>query len=106
IFEELTRDAVSAQLDAVWDATSRVTLDGSYRLERGYGAYLGSADVSARYRLNARVALVVDGTAFQHIEQFRLGDGIVLGGGGSVDVRVTPFANLSGGAHVYRQTWD
>lgn len=106
IFDELARDAVSAQVDAVWNATSRITLDGSYRLERGYGAYLGSADLSARYQWNERVGFSLDGTAFQQIEQFRLGDGVVLGGGGSIDVHVTSFADLSGGAHVYRQTWD
>ena len=106
IFDELARDAVSVQVDAAWNATSRVTLDGSYRMERGYGAYLGSADFSARYRWNERVGFSVDGTAFQQIEQFRLGDGVVFGGGGSVDVHVTSFVNLSGGAHVYRQTWD
>ncbi|HEU5210756.1 MAG TPA: hypothetical protein VFU06_15280 [Longimicrobiales bacterium] len=106
IFEKLPQDAVSVELDAVWTATPSVVLDARYRLERGFGAYLGSADLVARYRLNERVNFTVDGSAFQQIEQFRLGDGVVLGGGGSLDVQVTPFANLSGGAHVYRQTWD
>lgn len=106
IFDELARDAVTVELDAAWNATPRMVLDARYRLERGFGAYLGSADLVARYRVSDRVAFTVDGTAFQQIEQFRLGDGVVLGGGGSLDVQVSQFANLSGGAHVYRQTWD
>jgi len=106
IFDELPRDAVTVELDATWRATPALVLDARYRLERGFGAYLGSADLSAHYQLGERFSFSVDGTAFQQIEEFRLGDGVVLGGGGSLDVQVTPFASLSGGAHVYRQTWD
>ncbi|HSK18196.1 MAG TPA: hypothetical protein VK912_03600 [Longimicrobiales bacterium] len=106
IFDPLPDDAVSVTAAAAWTASPRVMLDASYRMERGFGAYLGSGDVGARFRVHERVALSADVTAFQQIEEFRLGDGVVLGGGGSVDVDVTSFAQLSGGAHVYRQTWD
>jgi hypothetical protein len=106
IFDPLPNDAVSLTASAAWTASTRLTVDGSYRMERGFGAYLGSADLAARFRANERVAVTLDATAFQQIEEFRLGSGVVFGGGGSVDVDVTSFARLSGGAHVYRQTWD
>jgi hypothetical protein len=106
IFSPLPDDAVSVRAAAAWTASPRLNMDASYRLERGFGAYLGSGDVSARVRVHERVGVTLDVTAFQQIEEFRIGDGVVLGGGGSVDVDVTSFAALSGGAHVYRQTWD
>jgi hypothetical protein len=106
ILEPLTDDAVSVSAAAAWTASPRITIDGSYRMERGFGAYLGSGDVSARIRAHERIALTLDVSAFQQIEQFRLGDGVVLGGGGSVDFDVTRTVRLSSGAHIYRQTWD
>src|SRR5690606_37552604 len=106
IFEPLPAAAGSVTAGAAWTATDRLSLDASYRMERGFGAYLGSGDVSARFRAHERVALTLDATAFQQIEEFRLGDGVVLGGGGSVDINVTSFAALSSGVHIYRQTWD
>jgi hypothetical protein len=106
IFDPLPDDAVSVTAAAVWTASARVTLDASYRMERGFGAYLGSGDVSARYQMHPRVGLSADLTAFQQIEEFRLGNGVVLGGGGSIDVDLTSFIRLSSGAHVYRQTWE
>jgi hypothetical protein len=105
IFEPLPDDAVSVAAGAAWTASQRLTFDTSWRLERGFGAYLGSGDVVARLRAHERVAVTLDATAFQQIEEFRLGDGVVLGGGGAVDVQVTQRAALSGGAHVYRQAW-
>ena len=106
VFDPLPDDAVSVTAAAVWTAAPRLTLDASYRMERGFGAYLGSGDLAARWRAHERVAVTIDVTAFQQIEEFRLGDGAVIGGGASVDVDIASFAALSGGAHVYRQTWQ
>ncbi|MBR9988647.1 MAG: hypothetical protein KFH98_02770 [Gemmatimonadetes bacterium] len=106
IFEPLADDAVSVTAAASWTSSPRLTVDGSYRMERGFGAYLGSGDVAARYRVHERATVTLDVSAFQQIEQFRLGDGVVLGGGGSADVDITSSARLSAGAHIYRQTWD
>ncbi len=106
IGRRLPDDAVFATLLASWTASPALRLDGSARVERGFGAYLGSGDVSARWSVHERVAVTVDASAFQQIEEFRLGDGVVLGGGAAVDLDVTTYARLSGGAHVYRQSWD
>jgi hypothetical protein len=106
IFDPLPDDAVSVSTAAAWTASPRLTIDGSFRMERGFGAYLGSGDVAARLRAHERVAVTLDATAFQQIEEFRLGSGVVLGAGGSVDVDVTSFVRISGGAHLYRQTWE
>jgi hypothetical protein len=75
-------------------------------MERGFGAYLGWGVLAAHWRVLERAAVTIEVTAFQQIEEFRGGDGTVVGGGASVDVDVTSYAALSGGAHVYRQTWQ
>ena len=106
IFNPLPDDAVSVTAGASWTASDQLLFDATYRLERGFGAYLGSGDVTARWDMHDRVALSLDLSAFQQIEEFRLGNGVVLGGGGSVDLDVTSAATLSSGVHVYRQTWD
>ncbi|HEX6308054.1 MAG TPA: hypothetical protein VFZ69_07695 [Longimicrobiales bacterium] len=106
IFDPLPDDAVSVTASAAWTASPRLSFDTGWRLERGFGAYLGSGDLAARVRAHERVRITLDATAFQQIEEFRLGDGVVLGGGAGLDVDVASFATLSAGAHVYRQTWD
>ena len=106
IFDPLPNDAVFGTLTGTWTASPDLSLDTGFRLERGFGAYLGSGDVAARLRLHERVSVTLDGSVFQQIEEFRLGNGVVLGAGGAVDVQVTAAAALSGGAHVYRQTWE
>ena len=106
IFDPLPDDAISLTAQIAWAPSPGLALDASWRMERGFGAYLGSADVAARVRAHDRVDLMFDVSAFQQIEEFRLGDGVVLGGGAAVDIDVTSFATLSGGAHIYRQTWD
>lgn len=106
IGRRLPDDAVFTTMLASYQATPAVALDAMYRLERGFGAYLGSADIAARIRAHERVALTLDASAFQQIEEFRLGNGVVLGGGAAVDVDITRSTRVSGGAHLYHQTWD
>ena len=106
IFDPLPDDAVSVTAGASWTVSNRLAFDATYRLERGFGAYLGSGDATVRWEVHDRAAISLDATAFQQIEEFRLGDGVVLGGGGSVDVDITSAATLSSGVHMYRQTWE
>jgi hypothetical protein len=96
--------------DHGWRANSGVqvqlapdlSLDGSYRLEWGPGSFLSSGDAAFRYQASERLSLAVQGTTFQQIEEFRLGDGRALGGGLSFDLRVLDRATLSGGGSILR----
>ena len=102
ILQPLTDDGWRANAGLRWQARDAWLLQGSYRLEWGPGGFLNSADVSARYHPSERVSVTASGTTFQHIEEFRLGDGRAYGGGLSFDFGVTGRANLSGGMSMIR----
>ena len=87
---------------ARWQVRPGWTVDGSYRLEWGPGAFLSSGDVALRFDAWDRLNLSVSGTSFQQVEEFRVGDGRALGGGFSFDLKVTERANLAGGMSVLR----
>jgi hypothetical protein len=106
IFRPIARDGTRVQVGASWRPVRALTLDGSYRMDRGFGAFLSSGDVGVHWQATPRLVLSLDGTAFQQIEQFRVGEGIVYGGGGSVDFAVLPGLAVMGGANVYRQTFE
>jgi hypothetical protein len=106
ILRPLEQEGTRLMLGATWRPVRTVALDGSYRMDRGFGAFLSSGDLSVSWRATPRLALSLDGTAFQQIEQFRIGEGIVYGGGGSADIALTPAVTLLGGANVYRQTFE
>jgi hypothetical protein len=106
ILRPLERDGTRFMVGANWAVMPGLSVDGSYRMDRGFGAFLSSGDVGMHWQALPRLALSVDATAFQQIEQFRIGEGIVYGGGGSVDIAVTPGLSLSGGATMYRQNFE
>jgi hypothetical protein len=105
IFRPLARSGSHLAAGAAWRASSALAVDGAYRLERGFGAFVSSGDASLAWRPVPRLELSADLTAFQQIEQFRVGEGIVIGGGASADVALTGTLGLSGGAMLYRQTF-
>jgi hypothetical protein len=92
-------------LGARWQAWPGWTLDGSYRLEWGPGAFLSSGDVALRYSAGERLSLAVSGTSLQQIEEFRVGDGRALGGGISFNLSLTDRASLGGGMSVLRHRY-
>jgi hypothetical protein len=81
-------------------------LSGEYRLETGFGAYLSSGDVSARWAPSERWSVLVRGSAVQQIEQFRVGDNTVLGAGLGGTVALPWGAELRGGADLYAQAYE
>jgi hypothetical protein len=83
-----------------------LTVDGNYTLERGFGATMNSGDVAVRWQASDALSLSVNGTAFQQIEEFRVGDGTVLGGGFGFDWLLRGRTSLQGGYNIYRQTFD
>jgi hypothetical protein len=83
-----------------------VSVFGELRTERGFGAYLGSGDLEVRWQAHPSLALTARGSAFQQIEQFRVGDNVVLGGGLAVDAALPAGLRLRSGADLYHQQYD
>ncbi|NJD19816.1 MAG: hypothetical protein FIA95_11115 [Gemmatimonadetes bacterium] len=102
VLSPLTETGWRANAGARWQVRPGWTVDGSYRLEWGPGAFLSSGDVALRYTAWERLALSVTGTSFQQIEEFRVGDGRALGGGMSFDLKVTDRASFAGGMSMLR----
>jgi len=106
ILAPLEDDAVRGAAGVRWRAGPTLALSGSYRVERGAGAFHSSGDVSARWKPEDRFSVGAHLTAAQQIEEFRVGEGMVAGGGLDGDVRLTERFHLSGGAAVYRRFFD
>jgi hypothetical protein len=106
IFRPLEREGTRFNVGANWRATPGIGFDAAYRMERGFGAFISSGDASVYWQATPRVELSIDGTAFQQIEQFRVGEGIVYGGGASANVELRRNLALLAGATLFRQTFE
>jgi hypothetical protein len=87
-------------------ATSKLVLDGEVRWDNGFGAYLGSVELSASWQALERLRLGAYGTAFQQILEFRVGEAAVLGIGGTLDYDFTDQIGISAGGTLYQQNYD
>lgn len=87
-------------------AAGRWRATGEYRLETGFGAHLSAADARVRWTASDRIALRVRATAFQQIEQFRVGENAVMGAGVGVDVAGPWGVDLRAGADLYSQAYE
>jgi hypothetical protein len=101
ITDESRRYAVGAR----W-APRSVTISGEYRLETGFGAFLSSGDARFRWQASPALAVSVRGSAFQQIEQFRVGENTVLGAGVGAEVALPFQAELRAGADLYSQAYE
>jgi hypothetical protein len=90
-----------------WAVTDRVGLQGEYRMEWAAGAFFNGGDVAASLQVTPELRVSVNGTAFQQIQEFRLGEGTALGGGVSVDA-LLPWqeVRINGGLSVFRSGTD
>jgi hypothetical protein len=96
ITDQSQRYAVGARwTDGPWSAS------GEYRLETGFGAFLSSGDLHVRWEPSDRYALTARTSAFQQIEQFRVGDDTVWGAGVGGEVALPWRLQLRGGADIY-----
>lgn len=89
-----------------WSPSPRWRIDAEYELENGVGAFLSSGRAVARWEATPDVELRARATAFQQIQEFRVGEGAVLGAGVGGRVRLWEGIRLEGGVDVYRQTWE
>ena len=90
-------------LRARGEISDALSVDGEYRLETGFGAYLSSGEASIAWQPSERLRLGAYGTAFQQIFEFRTGEAVVFGAGLTFDVALTNYLQLSGGGTFYRQ---
>jgi hypothetical protein len=106
ILSELPDESQRAGLGVSWEASQDLTLSGDYALEKGFGAFLSSGNVLARYQATEQLSLSLNATAFQQIEEFRVGDGTVFGGGAGLGWDFNTRSSIDLGYSVYRQTFD
>ena len=106
VLSPLEDDAARVSARADWRGSDAWSVHASWTLEDGFGAFLSSGDVAVRWQPHPDVTLTLDGTAFQQIEQFRIGEGTVVGGGLSGAWQLAGSTDLSGGISVYRQAFE
>ena len=100
ILRPLESDALRAHAGFDWRLSDSWRSTGSYRLEWSAGAYLNSGDLRLT-RTVGSAAVTGFASAFQQIEEFRLGDLFVVGAGGSASVRIGARTHLEGGLLRY-----
>jgi hypothetical protein len=81
-----------------------LTLSGAYEIEGPVGAFVSTGNVAATWRASDRLDLSVRGVGAQQIEEFRIGEGFLLGGGVGAGANLRERTRLSGGVDVYRHT--
>lgn len=86
--------------NGAWRAT------GEYRLETGFGAFLSSGDVQLRWAPSERWALTGRASAFQQIEQFRVGENAVVGAGLGGEAPGPWSTRIRAGADLYTQAYE
>jgi len=85
-----------------WAPTEALVLRGEYRVEWSAGAFYNGGDAGVRLRVSPEVTVSAHATAFQQIQEFRVGDGTVLGGGLSVNTDLPYSLRLSAGVSAMR----
>jgi hypothetical protein len=107
IFLEPLRDrSWRTELGGRWRITDALALDGVYALEGPVGAFVSSGDAVLTFEPGDRLAFRARGSAWRHIEEFRVGQGTVLGAGAGLDARLWSGAHAAAGVDLFRQTRD
>lgn len=83
---------------------SSLTLNGSYLAEGPVGAFTSSGDASLAWQPVEGWELSLRGMAAQQIEEFRIGEGVLVGGGIGLGARLTDGIAVSGGFDLMHQT--
>ncbi len=89
-----------------WQVAPELILDGAYRLEGPVGAFGVSGDAAVTWQPLGWLGLSGHALVLQQIEEFRVGSGIVLGGGFALNAELLPNLHLTGGLDLYQQTQE
>jgi hypothetical protein len=100
--QPLTSRSVRIGAGADWRASEDLLLGASVRAEGPTGAFSIGTDVVADWRVSSRLGVGVHGSLLEQVEEFRLGSGVVGGGGVRADFGLTRQLWLSGGVELYR----
>jgi len=103
ILEPLQGTAWRSSADVRWTPTSSLWVSGRYHLEWANGGFLSSGNLSARWQVDPRLSVSVNGTALQQLEEFRFGQSTAVGVGGSGRFQITSRLELGAGVSVYRR---
>ena len=82
----------------------RLSLDGAYSIDVGFGASRSDGEGSIRWEPTDRIALGAHGVAFQNIYEFRVGTGRVVGGGVDLGLALRSDLRVVADAMIYRNT--
>jgi hypothetical protein len=81
-------------------------LSGAYEIEGPVGSIISSGNATLAWRPSDRVDLSLRGVASQQIEEFRIGEGYLLGGGLGLGAELRDGMHLSGGFDLFRHTHE
>lgn len=104
--EPLSQRSWRTELAGRWRMTHALALDGAYALEGPVGAFVSSGDAALTFEPAERIAVRVRGSAWRNIEEFRIGQGTVVGAGAGLDARLWSGARAAAGVDLFRQTRD
>lgn len=88
--------------DASWRPLQRWTLSGGYSMDVGFGASRSDGDAAIHFAPTRGTYIGVQGTAFQSVYEFRVGEGRVYGVGLDAGVQLADELRLAGDAMVYK----
>jgi hypothetical protein len=103
-FLPLRNDGWTVGADGSWRVTPAWTALGGYHIGVGYGASRSDFDAGIRWQQRERVWLGVNGSAFQTIEEFSVGEGRVLGLAVDGGMRLTADTRISADLALYHHT--
>jgi hypothetical protein len=83
-----------------------MSIDGEYRLETGFGAFLSSGDVMLGWSPDERLHAELSASALQQILEFRSGESVIYGLGANVRYRINHALEAAGGASYYTHGYD
>ncbi len=103
-FLPLRNDGWTVGADGSWRVAPAWTALGGYHIGVGYGASRSDFDAGVRWQRGERVWLGVNGSAFQTIEEFSVGEGRVLGLAVDGGVRLTADTRVAADVALYHHT--
>ena len=104
VLEPLRDTAWRLASGATWQASSEWTVTGRHRLEWGAGGVLNSGSLGARWAAGTAWDLGLTLSALQQFEEFRVGEGALIGLGAQAHRRVGERIELGGGGSIFRRT--